>query len=31
MDDFSDQEKDKNKNYASYLNLVYTKTWIENK
>jgi hypothetical protein len=29
MDDFSDQEKSKNQNYASYLNLVYTKTWID--
>lgn len=28
MDDFSDQEKSKNQNYASYLNLVHTKIWI---
>jgi hypothetical protein len=29
MDDFSDQEKSKNQNYASYLNLVNTKIWID--
>lgn len=29
MDDFSDQEKSKNQNYASYLNLVHTKIWID--
>jgi len=28
MDDFSDQEKSKNQNYASYLNLVHTTIWI---